>query len=92
MLPCLHKQMTGYSCPGCGLQRSVEALLQGEIMESLFYYPALIPATMLLLFLGIHLKFKFSWAPKILWYGLFLNISLVFGSYFHKVYTLGWSF
>jgi len=43
LLACPFKVLTGYDCPGCGFQRSVIALLQGNLSESLHYYPATIP-------------------------------------------------
>ena len=32
---CVVRQLTGLSCPGCGLQRSLHALLNGEPAEAL---------------------------------------------------------
>lgn len=44
MFTCFYKQLTGYDCPGCGIQRSAEALINGDILKSLCLYPALLPA------------------------------------------------
>ncbi|RYU86148.1 DUF2752 domain-containing protein [Mucilaginibacter terrigena] len=46
LIPCPFKQLTGLDCPGCGLQRSVIALLHGDIYQSFKYHPA----TILLIF------------------------------------------
>jgi hypothetical protein len=43
LLTCPFKALTGIDCPGCGFQRSVIALLQGDIHKSLYLYPATIP-------------------------------------------------
>ena len=43
MLPCLFQENLGLPCPGCGLQRSAVALLQGRFWDSIQLYPALIP-------------------------------------------------
>jgi hypothetical protein len=43
LLPCPFKYLTGYDCPGCGFQRSVLALLNGNFHESFQLYPPAIP-------------------------------------------------
>jgi hypothetical protein len=43
MLPCPFKYVTGIDCPGCGFQRSVLALLQGDLHKSFSLYPPAIP-------------------------------------------------
>lgn len=43
LIPCPFKAITGMDCPGCGFQRSVIALIQGDIHGSLALYPAAIP-------------------------------------------------
>lgn len=55
-LPCPFKYLTGIDCPGCGFQRSVVALLKGDLSASLHFYPPTIP---LLLTLAIVLTAKF---------------------------------
>ncbi|MBT8187665.1 MAG: DUF2752 domain-containing protein [Croceitalea sp.] len=53
MLPCLNKQLFGFECPGCGLQRAVIFLIQGEFLAAFKMYPAiytLIPLFGLLIF------------------------------------------
>ncbi len=34
---CLFKQLTGWSCPGCGSQRALHAITEGKFMEALGY-------------------------------------------------------
>jgi hypothetical protein len=41
MLPCLNKQIFGFECPGCGLQRAVLFLFQGEFLAAFKMYPAI---------------------------------------------------
>jgi len=43
LLPCPFKYLTGIDCPGCGFQRSIIALIQGDLHKSLTLYPAAIP-------------------------------------------------
>lgn len=41
---CAFKTLTGYSCPGCGGQRALHSLLNGEIKQAFFYNPILFVA------------------------------------------------
>lgn len=43
MLPCASKQIFGFDCPGCGLQRSILLLFQGEFLAAFKMYPAIYP-------------------------------------------------
>jgi len=43
LLPCPFKYLTGIDCPGCGFQRSLIALLQGNFQKSFLIYPPTIP-------------------------------------------------
>lgn len=38
--PCHFLKATGFYCPGCGGTRAVAFLFQGDIVNSLFYHPA----------------------------------------------------
>ncbi len=53
MLPCLTKHFLGFDCPGCGLQRSVAFLLQGDFIAAFKMYPAIYPMLLLFLFIGL---------------------------------------
>jgi len=37
MPKCPFKLITGLSCPGCGIQRAIHALMHGEIKEAIHY-------------------------------------------------------
>jgi hypothetical protein len=43
LLPCPFKYITGIDCPGCGFQRSVIQLVEGNFHNSFDLYPATIP-------------------------------------------------
>ena len=40
-IPCTFYQLTGLSCPGCGLTRAITALLSGDVASALSYNPML---------------------------------------------------
>ena len=56
MLPCGFKQLTGHDCPGCGFQRSVASLAEGDLTTSFEFYPPLV-FIFTLFFLLIRFKF-----------------------------------
>ncbi|MGY3214951.1 DUF2752 domain-containing protein [Mucilaginibacter sp. HD30] len=56
LLSCPFKYITGLDCPGCGFQRAVLALVQGDINESFRIYAPTIP---LLLFFTYTLTDRF---------------------------------
>lgn len=37
MPKCSFKLLTGFSCPGCGIQRAIHAMLHGHIAEAIQY-------------------------------------------------------
>lgn len=43
LLPCPFKYITGYDCPGCGFQRAMLALFNGDLFNSFKLYPPAIP-------------------------------------------------
>lgn len=87
LLTCPFKASTGLDCPGCGIQRSVLALMQGDIISSFKLYPATIPIISLLIFAVIHLKFDLkngAFIIKMLYIAIALIIVI---NYFYKIFT-----
>lgn len=89
MLPCPFKYFTGIDCPGCGFQRSVIALIQGDLHKSFQVYPPAIP---LLLFFAygiadrrFSLDTKNEFVKKT---GYMLVGTIVMVSYCIKMYSL----
>lgn len=88
LLPCPFKKLTGIDCPGCGFQRSVIALIKGDLKDSLHQYPATIPIIITCLFVWAAIKFNFDRrhvAKKILY---ITTGSAIMISYIIKMYTL----
>ncbi|WP_457268892.1 DUF2752 domain-containing protein [Pedobacter sp. UYEF25] len=57
LLPCPFKFITGINCPGCGFQRSIVALFEGNFSQSWFLYPATVPLMLLFLYAGYRTRF-----------------------------------
>lgn len=64
MLPCLSKQLLDLECPGCGLQRSVVLLLQGEVKASFLMYPGLYPLILLFALIIFDRIFNLSFGQR----------------------------
>jgi hypothetical protein len=85
LIPCPFKKITGFDCPLCGLQRSVIALLQGEINKSLHLYPATIPLFAVAAFSILDSRYSFNksrYIKKCLY--VFTGI-IIAGSYLFKM-------
>jgi len=83
--PCFYKEVLGFECPGCGMQRSLIELLKGNLIQSLKLYPALLPIIILFIFLILHLSFNLKKGAAILKYMFIGNISIIMISYFIKL-------
>jgi hypothetical protein len=60
MIACPFKASFGIDCPGCGFQRSLESLLEGDFIQSFLFYPASIPILLFFGFALLHIVFKFK--------------------------------
>ena len=60
LLSCPSRKYLHIQCPGCGLQRSFIALLRGDFRTSFMLYPATVPILLLIGFLLLHLKFRYT--------------------------------
>jgi len=87
MQTCFYKKYFGIECPGCGMQRSLIELLRGNFIESIKLFPALIPTMALIVFLILHLVFKFKNGANILKNLFIINTSIVVLSYIYKLLT-----
>jgi hypothetical protein len=77
--------------PGCGFQRSLIALLQGDISQSLHYYPAAIPLLLTAIYTITYKYLKIA-KKEYIKNALYIFTGLVIvGSYAIKLsgYTLG---
>ena len=81
MQSCYYKQVLGVECPGCGFQRSLIALLKGNLWESIQLFPGLIPMLFLFLFLGLHLIFRFRNGAVVLKYIFIGDVAIIIVHY-----------
>ena len=64
MLPCLNKSLFGFECMGCGFQRSLLAVFQGQFHKAFVLYPAIFPIITLLTLIVISKFYKFKYHQK----------------------------
>lgn len=80
--------MTGLDCPGCGFQRSLLALLKGDLQKSFQLYPPAIPILVTLV-LALSARYLNQRAQPLLIKTLFLITgSIIMGSYLFKIFYL----
>jgi hypothetical protein len=83
--PCFYKEHFGFECPGCGFQRALYHLLEGDLIASIRAFPALIPLMVMLFFLIAHLIFRFRFGAAFLKYLFIFNVFLIAGNYLFKL-------
>jgi len=85
MLPCLNKKLFGIECLGCGMQRSLVLVFQGEFLAAFKMYPAIYTIIILVLFIIFSLFKKFKYSQKIKMGLIILNAIIIIGSYLIKI-------
>lgn len=85
MLPCLNKTLFGMECLGCGIQRSVALIFQGQFIAAFKMYPAIYTLFLLALFLIFNLFITFKHDYKVKMGLIILNVAIVVVSYFIKI-------
>lgn len=85
MLPCLNKRLFGFECMGCGIQRSMHLIFQGEFLEAFYMYPAIYSLLVLFLTIGINIFFKFKKSNTIIGGLSILTVATIVTSYIIKI-------
>lgn len=86
MMPCINKKLFGIDCMGCGIQRSIALIINGDFEGAFYMYPAIY--TMLLFFFFIGLNFldkSRNYHKIIISFGIITAIIMVV-SYFYKIF------
>ncbi len=84
-LPCPFKSLTGIDCPGCGFQRSLYALIEGNWAESYHLYPPTVPLLALALFALAKWCFGFDKRDVLMKIGAVAVGWFVIGTYLAKI-------
>ena len=87
LLPCPTKHFFHIDCPGCGLQRSILVLLEGDLEKSIALYPATLPLLALLIYTALHLKFNFKQGASLIKWGYIGCMVIILTFYIYKLVT-----
>jgi hypothetical protein len=89
LVPCPFKYLTGIDCPGCGFQRSVLALFQGNLHKSFTLYPPAVPLLLFFIYGIADSYFKLDNSKNRLKKTLFIIVgAVILVSYGIKVFNL----
>ena len=86
MLPCLNKTLFGVECMGCGLQRSISLIFQGEFVAAFNMYPAIYTLILLFGFIVINAFKNFKHGNKIILILAVLNAIIIITSFILKTF------
>jgi len=71
-------------CLGCGFQRALFLLFQGEFVAAFKMYPAVYSMLLFFLFVALYFLDKSRNYKKTVWNIALINIVFMFGGYFYK--------
>jgi len=85
MLPCTNKMIFGGECMGCGIQRAISLLLDGEVVAAFYMYPAIYPLIVFLVIVVLNFIDKSrSYHKAIITFGILTAVTMVV-AYFFKL-------
>lgn len=88
MQSCFYKRNFGVECPGCGTQRAMLKLMEGDIIGSIKMYPPILLVLLTAGFLVLHLIFRFKKGGVILKYLAICTGSIMILNYLYKIFLL----
>lgn len=85
MLPCVNKQILGFECPGCGIQRAFALVFQGKLIDGFLMYPAIYTLVLLGIVLLTSYFYKFKHSTKVISILALLSIILILSNFIYKL-------
>lgn len=87
MIPCMNKQLFGVDCLGCGTQRALLLLLNGDFVKAFHLFPAIYTTLLFFGVLALHFLDKSRNYNKLLIGLAIVNASIMIVSYLYKMTT-----
>lgn len=88
LLPCVNKKIFGIDCLGCGLQRALIQVFEGNFKMAFFQFPAIYTSLLFLLVLGLHFVDETRNYSKVLQASAVANGAVMLLAYFYKFYSI----
>jgi hypothetical protein len=85
MIPCMNKKLFGVECMGCGTQRSLVLLFQGDFIGAFKMFPPIYTTIFLFFFIFLHFVDKSRNYQKIIISLAILNAIIMVVAYFYKL-------
>jgi len=85
LLPCMNKRLFGIDCLGCGLQRSLIDLVEGNFKMAFIQFPAVYSSLLFTLVIALHFADQSRNYSKALIGSAVLNAVFMIGAYFYKI-------
>ncbi len=87
MIPCMNKQLFGVDCLGCGTQRALLLLLNGDFVKAFHLFPAIYTTLLFFGVLALHFLDKSRNYNKLVIGLAIVNASIMIVSYLYKMTT-----
>lgn len=85
MIPCMNKKLFGVECMGCGTQRAIWLLLQGDFVGAFKMFPAIYTLIAFFIVIGLHFFHKGrNYNKAIIVLGI-TNGVIMIANYFYKI-------
>jgi hypothetical protein len=81
----MNKSLFGVDCIGCGAQRSIRLLINGEFIKAFYQFPAIYTTILLFIFIGLQLINKKRDYQKIIIAIAIINTIIMIISYIYKI-------
>lgn len=86
MIPCMNKKIFGVECLGCGTQRALLLVLNGEFKQAFFMFPAIYTTILFFIVLGLHFIDKTRNYHKVIISLAIANAIIMIVSYIYRMF------
>ena len=85
MLPCVNKKLFGVECMGCGTQRSINLLFNGDFIGAFKIFPPIYTLILFFIILFLHFIDKSRNYNKAIIYLVIINGIIMLTNYIYKI-------